>query len=136
MLFTIPVLMFLVSCFLYCRHFYCSDEEEEQAVDATARMSTSRTLIVSEAQHDGDESSPPQQDIVQPSLVESPRASPLKGARMEPSKDSIQFPGGSSTPSLDDVNLKSFNISIILNVHRIYIGYIDFVFLLDRFSSL
>ena len=86
---------FDVSCLLLFipPPFYCSDEEEEQAVDATARTSTSRTLIVSEAQHDGDESSPPQQDIVQPSLVESPRASPLKGARIEPSRDSIQFPG-------------------------------------------
>ncbi|KAK1627059.1 hypothetical protein QYE76_001374 [Lolium multiflorum] len=98
-----------------------SDEEEEQAVDATARTSTSRTLIVSEAQHDGDESSPPQQDIVQPSPVESPRASPLKGARMEPSRDSIQFPGGSSTPSLDDPLMKEF-----IRLGTQFVGYRDY----------
>ncbi|KAK1664039.1 hypothetical protein QYE76_052198 [Lolium multiflorum] len=98
-----------------------SDDEEELAVDATARTSTSRTLIVSEAQHDGDETSPPQQDIVQPPLVESPRASPSKGARIEPSKDSIQFPGGSSTPSLDDPLMKEF-----IRLGTQFVGYRDY----------
>ncbi|KAK1616998.1 hypothetical protein QYE76_022515 [Lolium multiflorum] len=98
-----------------------SDDEEEQAVDATARTSTSRTLIVSEAQHDGDETSPPQQDIVQPPPVESPQASPSKGARIEPSKDSIQFPGGSSTPSLDDPLMKEF-----IRLGTQFVGYRDY----------
>ncbi|KAK1693344.1 hypothetical protein QYE76_010041 [Lolium multiflorum] len=35
------------------------DEEEDAPIDATARTSTSRTLVVSEAQPDGDETSPP-----------------------------------------------------------------------------
>ncbi|KAK1665194.1 hypothetical protein QYE76_053353 [Lolium multiflorum] len=98
-----------------------SDEEEEQAVDATARTSTSRTLIVSEAQHDGDETSPPQQDIVQPPPVESPRASPSKRARIEPSKEPIQFPGGSSTPSLDDPLMKEF-----IRLGTQFVGYRDY----------
>ncbi|KAK1651029.1 hypothetical protein QYE76_068834 [Lolium multiflorum] len=97
------------------------DDEEEQAVDATARTSTSRTLIVSEAQHDGDETSPPQQDIVQPPLVESPRASPSKGERIEPSRDAIQFPGGSSTPSLDDPLMKEF-----IRLGTQFVGYRDY----------
>ncbi|KAK1649011.1 hypothetical protein QYE76_066816 [Lolium multiflorum] len=98
-----------------------SDDEEEQTVDATARTSTSRTLIVSEAQHDGDETSPPQQDIVQPPPVESPRASPSKRARIEPSKESIQFPGGSSTPSLDDPLMKEF-----IRLGTQFVGYRDY----------
>ncbi|KAK1660270.1 hypothetical protein QYE76_048429 [Lolium multiflorum] len=97
------------------------DEEEEQPVDAAARMSTSRTLVVSEAQHDGDETSPPQQDIVQPSPVESPRASPPKRARVEPSKEPIQFPGSSSTPSLDDPLMKEF-----IRLGTQFVGYRDF----------
>ncbi|KAK1613234.1 hypothetical protein QYE76_036907 [Lolium multiflorum] len=97
------------------------DEEEEQPVDAAARTSTSRTLIVSEAQHDGDETSPPQQDIVQPPPVESPRASPPKRARVEPSKEPIQFPGSSSTPSLDDPLMKEF-----IRLGTQFVGYRDF----------
>ncbi|KAK1677375.1 hypothetical protein QYE76_038223 [Lolium multiflorum] len=97
------------------------DEEEEQTVDAAARTSTSRTLIVSEAQHDGDEISPPQQDIVQPPPVESPRASPSKRTRVEPSKESIQFPGGSSTPSLDDPLMKEF-----IRLGTQFVGYRDY----------
>ncbi|KAK1696774.1 hypothetical protein QYE76_013471 [Lolium multiflorum] len=97
------------------------DEEEEQAVDAAARTSTSRTLIVSEAQHDGDETSPPQQDIVQPPPVESPRASPSKRTRIEPSKESIQFPDGSSTPSLDDPLMKEF-----IRLGTQFVGYRDY----------
>ncbi|KAK1653498.1 hypothetical protein QYE76_071303 [Lolium multiflorum] len=37
------------------------DEEEDAPIDETARTSTSRTLVVSEARPDGDETSPPQQ---------------------------------------------------------------------------
>ncbi|KAK1609637.1 hypothetical protein QYE76_033310 [Lolium multiflorum] len=40
------------------------DEEENTPIDATARTSTSRTLVVSEAQPDGDETSPPQQPFM------------------------------------------------------------------------
>ncbi|KAK1664824.1 hypothetical protein QYE76_052983 [Lolium multiflorum] len=40
------------------------DEEEDAPIDATARTSTSRTLVVSEAQPDGDETSPPQQPFM------------------------------------------------------------------------
>ncbi|KAK1627607.1 hypothetical protein QYE76_001922 [Lolium multiflorum] len=38
------------------------DEEEDAPIDETARTSTSRTLVVSEARPDGDETSPPQQN--------------------------------------------------------------------------
>jgi hypothetical protein len=39
--------------------FHCSgDEEETPAIDTTARTSTSRTLVVSEVQVEGEESSP------------------------------------------------------------------------------
>ncbi|KAK1604704.1 hypothetical protein QYE76_028377 [Lolium multiflorum] len=42
------------------------DEEEDAPIDATARTSTSRTLVVSEAHPDGDETLPPQQNLEHP----------------------------------------------------------------------
>ncbi|KAK1649878.1 hypothetical protein QYE76_067683 [Lolium multiflorum] len=97
------------------------DEEEEQPIDATAKTSTSRTLVVSEAHHDGDETSPPQQDIVQPPPVESPRASSPKKARVESSREPIQFPSSSSTPSLDDPLMKEF-----IRLGTQFVGYRDY----------
>ncbi|KAK1607236.1 hypothetical protein QYE76_030909 [Lolium multiflorum] len=51
------------------------DEEEDAPIDATARTSTSRTLVVSEAHPDGDETSPPQQNLEHPTPAVSPQAS-------------------------------------------------------------
>ncbi|KAK1695111.1 hypothetical protein QYE76_011808 [Lolium multiflorum] len=42
------------------------DEEEDAPIDETARTSTSRTLVVSEARPDGDETSPPPQNPEHP----------------------------------------------------------------------
>jgi hypothetical protein len=96
-------------CFLSCLFICCSGDEEENApIDATARTSTSRPLVVSEAQPDGDETSPPQQNTEHPTPVESPRASSPKRARLEPAKEPILFSGGSTTPSLDDVSFSLF----------------------------
>ncbi|KAK1608000.1 hypothetical protein QYE76_031673 [Lolium multiflorum] len=57
------------------------DEDENPPIDATARTSKSRTLVVSEAQPDGDETSPHQQDIEHPTPIASPRASSPMRAR-------------------------------------------------------
>ena len=74
--------------FLTLSPFYCSgDEDENPPIDATARTSTSHTLVVSEAQPDGEETSPPQQDIELTAPIVSPRASAPKRARVEPAKD-------------------------------------------------
>ncbi|KAK1648830.1 hypothetical protein QYE76_066635 [Lolium multiflorum] len=52
---------------LYDAALISSDDEEEDApIDETARTSTSRTLVVSEARPDGDETSPPQQNPEHP----------------------------------------------------------------------
>ncbi|KAK1661806.1 hypothetical protein QYE76_049965 [Lolium multiflorum] len=96
------------------------DEDEDTPIDATARTSTSRTLVVSESRPDGDETSPPQQNIEQPPPVESPRASSPKRARVEPSKEPIQFPGSSLTPSLDDPLMKEF-----IRLGTQFVGYRD-----------
>ncbi|KAK1662777.1 hypothetical protein QYE76_050936 [Lolium multiflorum] len=52
---------------LYDAALVSSDDEEEDApIDETARTSTSRTLVVSEARPDGDETSPPPQNPERP----------------------------------------------------------------------
>ena len=85
--------------------FYCSgDEDENPPIDATARTSTSRTLVVSEAQPDGDETSPPQQDIEHPTPIASPRAPSPKRARVELAKEPTLPIDSSTTPSMDDVS--------------------------------
>ncbi|KAK1615073.1 hypothetical protein QYE76_020590 [Lolium multiflorum] len=96
------------------------DEDENTHIDATARMSTSRTLVDSEAQPDGDETSPPRQNTEHPTPVESPRASSPKRARVEPSKEPILFTGGSATPSLDDPLMKEF-----IRLGTQFVGYRD-----------
>ncbi|KAK1603434.1 hypothetical protein QYE76_016432 [Lolium multiflorum] len=84
------------------------DEDESPPIYVTARTSTSRTLVISEAQPDGDETSTPQQDIELTAPVVSPRASSPKRARVEPAKEPTQLIGGSTTPSLDDPLMKEF----------------------------
>ncbi|KAK1615873.1 hypothetical protein QYE76_021390 [Lolium multiflorum] len=96
------------------------DEDENPPIDTTARTSTSRTLVVSEAQPDGDETSPPQQDIEQPTLVASPRASSPTRARVEPVKEPTLLIGGSTTPSMDDPLMKEF-----IRLGTQFIGYRD-----------
>ncbi|KAK1628990.1 hypothetical protein QYE76_003305 [Lolium multiflorum] len=96
------------------------DEEENAPIDATARTSTSRTLVVSEAQPDGDETSPPQQNTEHPTPVESPRASSPKRARVEPAKEPLLLTGSSTTPSLDDPLMKEF-----IRLGTQFVGYRD-----------
>jgi hypothetical protein len=84
--------------------FYSGDEDENPPIDVTARTSTSRTLVISEAQPDADETSPPQQNIEHPTPVASPRASSPKRARVEPVEEPTLLIGGSTTPSMDDVS--------------------------------
>ncbi|KAK1632725.1 hypothetical protein QYE76_007040 [Lolium multiflorum] len=96
------------------------DEDENPPIDATARTSMSRTLVVSDAQPDGDETSPPQQDIEHPTPVASPRASSPKRARVEPAKEPTPLIGGSTTPSMDDPLMKEF-----IRLGTIFVRYRD-----------
>ncbi|KAK1699367.1 hypothetical protein QYE76_016064 [Lolium multiflorum] len=96
------------------------DEDENPPMDVTARTSTSRTLVISEAQPDGDETSTPQQDLELTAPVVSPRASSPKRARVEPAKEPTQLIGGSTTPSLDDPLMKEF-----IRLGTQFVGYRD-----------
>ncbi|KAK1684753.1 hypothetical protein QYE76_045601 [Lolium multiflorum] len=86
-----------------------SDEEgDNPAIDVTARTSTSRTLVVSEAQPDGDETSTPQQGIELTAPAASPRAPSPKRARVEPVEEPTQLSGGFTTSSLNDPLMNEF----------------------------
>jgi hypothetical protein len=61
-------------------------------------------LVVSEAHPDGDETSPPQQDLEHPTPAVSPRAPSPKKARLESSKEPTMLSGCSSTPLMEEVS--------------------------------
>ncbi|KAK1644188.1 hypothetical protein QYE76_061993 [Lolium multiflorum] len=84
------------------------DEEETPAIDATARTSTSHTLVVSDVQVEGEESSPPQQNTDAPTPPASPLVPSPKKARVESITEPTLQLGSSSTPLLDDPLIKEF----------------------------
>ena len=115
--------------------FYCSgDEDEDPPFDATARTSTSRTLVVSEAQPDGDETSPPQQDIEHPTPIASPRAPSPKRARVELAKEPTLPIDSSTTPSMDDVSSLLLLCSEFFNAVDSPLFLLLFCLLLSNFS--
>ena len=128
----------LTILFIVLSPFYSDVEDEIQPIDATARTGTSRTLVVSEAHPDGDETSPPQQDAEHPTPVASPRASSPKRARVERAKEPLLLAGSSTTPSLDDVSFSLFffrtfqhlstPLCFLCKSCRTFPSYIDFSF--------
>ena len=102
--------LFLYSKIFFYLAFYAApfnrsgDEEEVPAFDATARTSTSHTLVVSEVQVEGEESSPPQQNLDAPTPPSSPLVPSPKRTRVETITEPTLQLGSSSTPLLDDVS--------------------------------
>jgi hypothetical protein len=74
-----------------------------------ARTSTSRTLVVSDAHPEVEETSPPQHNVEHPTPPASPRASSPKRARIEPVEEPTQLSGGFTTSSLNDVSLIQYS---------------------------
>jgi hypothetical protein len=80
------------------------DEEEVPAFDVAARTSTSHTLVVSETPVEGEESSPPQQNVGAPTPPSSPLVPLPKRTRVETITEPALQLGSSSSPLLDDVS--------------------------------
>ncbi|KAK1687134.1 hypothetical protein QYE76_047982 [Lolium multiflorum] len=97
------------------------EEEEEPAANATAPMSTSHTLAVSETHRTAEETSTPHPDPQRPSPATSPRASSPKRARIELGEQFF-LAGISATPSLDDPLMQPF-----INLGAQFIGYRNIV---------
>ncbi|KAK1618354.1 hypothetical protein QYE76_023871 [Lolium multiflorum] len=107
---------------LYGAALVSSDDEEENApVDETARTSTSHTLVVSEARPDGDEASPPPQNLEHPRPAQSPQAPSPKRARVETTKETTILTGCSSTSLMEEPFMKE-----LVRFGTQFIGYRDY----------
>ncbi|KAM0931008.1 hypothetical protein ACQ4PT_000590 [Festuca glaucescens] len=96
-----------------------SGDEEEPAVNVTAPMSTSQTLVLSETHHMAEETSPPEQDLQRTTLVASPQAPSPKRARIEIGEEHNTV-GSSATPPLDDPLMQHF-----ISLGTQFVGYRD-----------
>ncbi|KAK1695538.1 hypothetical protein QYE76_012235 [Lolium multiflorum] len=103
------------------------DKDENPPIDSTARTSTSRTLIVSEAQPDGDETSPHQQDIEHPTPIASPRASSPKRARVDTTKEPTMLIGCSTNPLMEEPFMKE-----LIRFGTQFVGYRDYAAKLEE----
>jgi hypothetical protein len=104
--------MYYVMNILMLSFVYSGDEEEEPAVNVTAPMSTSQTLVLSETHPTAEETSPPEQDLQRSTPAASPRASSPKRARIELGEEH-NIVASSATPPLDDVSILSTPVCIL-----------------------
>jgi hypothetical protein len=111
-----PSLAHKLRCPFFFLYFSCKyshfifvgsgEEEEEPAANVLAPMSTSNTVVLSEARRATEETSPPQhQDLKMSTPAVSPRAPSPKRPRIELGEIHNFVAGSSTTPPLDDVSL-------------------------------
>ncbi|KAK1646648.1 hypothetical protein QYE76_064453 [Lolium multiflorum] len=97
------------------------DEEEVPAFDVAARTSTSHTLVVSEAPVEGEETSPPQQNIGASTPPSSPLVPSPKRARVETIPEPALQLSNSSNPLLNDPMIKE-----LIRIGAQFIGYREY----------
>ncbi|KAK1663942.1 hypothetical protein QYE76_052101 [Lolium multiflorum] len=97
------------------------DEEEVPASDVAARTSTSQTLVASETPVEGEESSPPQQNIGAATPPSSPLVPSPKRARIETIPEPTLQLSSSSNPLLDDPMIKE-----LFRIGAQFIGYREY----------
>ncbi|KAK1609238.1 hypothetical protein QYE76_032911 [Lolium multiflorum] len=97
------------------------DEEEVPAFDVAARTSTSHTLVLSETPVEGDESSPPQQNVGASTPPSSPLVPSPKRARVETIPEPTLQLSNSSNPLLDDPMIKE-----LIRIGAQFIGYREY----------
>ncbi|XP_071681728.1 uncharacterized protein [Lolium perenne] len=105
----------------YVESLISSDDEETPTLDVAARTSTSHTLVISEKPVEGEESSPPQQNVDTSTPPSSPRAPSPKRARVEKIVDPAPQLGSSSTLLLDDPMIKE-----LLRIGSQFVGYREY----------
>ncbi|XP_071678718.1 uncharacterized protein [Lolium perenne] len=105
----------------YIESIISSDDEETPTLDVAARTSTSHTLVISEKPVEGEESSPPQQNVDTSTPPSSPRAPSPKRARVEKIVDPAPQLGSSSTLLLDDPMIKE-----LLRIGSQFVGYREY----------
>ncbi|KAK1604882.1 hypothetical protein QYE76_028555 [Lolium multiflorum] len=99
-----------------------SDEEEEvPTADVAARTSTSHTLVASETPVEGEETSPPRQNVDTATPPSSPRAPLSKRARTEIIPEPTLQLSSSSNPLLEDPMIKD-----LLRIGAQFVGYREY----------
>ncbi|KAK1685945.1 hypothetical protein QYE76_046793 [Lolium multiflorum] len=97
------------------------DEEEVPTVDVAPRTSTSHTLLASDTLVEGEESSPPQRNVVTTTPPASPLAPSPKRTRIETILEPAPQLGSSSTLLLDDPMIKD-----LIRIGSQFIGYREY----------
>ncbi|KAK1666766.1 hypothetical protein QYE76_054925 [Lolium multiflorum] len=97
------------------------DEEEVPTADVAARTSTSHTLVASETPVEGEETSPPQQNVGAATPPSSPLVPSPKRARVETIPEPTLQLSSSSNPLLDDPTIKE-----LLRIGAQFVGYRDY----------
>ncbi|KAK1630742.1 hypothetical protein QYE76_005057 [Lolium multiflorum] len=106
----------------YVESLISSDEEEEVPVtDVAPRTSTSRTVLVSDTLVEGDETSPPQPNVVTTTPPSSPLAPSPKRARVEMIIEPPPQLSSSSSQLLDDPMIKD-----LIRIGSQFIGYREY----------
>ncbi|KAK1685147.1 hypothetical protein QYE76_045995 [Lolium multiflorum] len=97
------------------------DEEVVPASDVAARTSTSHTLVASETPVEGEETSPPQQNVGAATPPSSPLVPSPKRARIDTIPEPTLQLSSSSSPLLDDPMIKE-----LLCIGAQFVGYRDY----------
>ncbi|KAK1684700.1 hypothetical protein QYE76_045548 [Lolium multiflorum] len=97
------------------------DEEEVPTLDVAARTSTSHTLIISETPVEGEESSPPQQNVGATTPPSIPLVPSPKRTRVETIPEPTLQLGSSSNSLLDDPMIKE-----LVRIGAKFIGYREY----------
>ncbi|KAK1620932.1 hypothetical protein QYE76_026449 [Lolium multiflorum] len=106
----------------YLESLVSSDDEEEiPTVDVAPRTSTSHTLLASDTLVEGEESSPPQRNVITTTPPSSPLAPSPKRTRVETIIEPAPQLGGSSTLLLDDPMIKE-----LIRIGSQFIGYREY----------
>ncbi|KAK1664204.1 hypothetical protein QYE76_052363 [Lolium multiflorum] len=97
------------------------DEEVVPASNVAARTSTSHTLVASETPVEGEETSPPQQNVGAATPPSSPLVPSPKRARVDTIPEPTLQISSSSSPLLDDPMIKE-----LLRIGAQFVGYRDY----------
>ena len=96
---------------------HSDDEEETPTVDVAPLTSTSHTLLASDTLVEGEETSPPQRDVITTTPPSSPLAPSPKRTRIETIIEPAPQLGSSSTLLLDDVSFFSLFFLFLADIY-------------------
>ncbi|KAK1664679.1 hypothetical protein QYE76_052838 [Lolium multiflorum] len=105
----------------YLETLISSDDEVVPNVDVAARTSTSHTLVASETPVEGEETSPPRQNVGAATPPSSPLVPSPKRARVETIPEPTLPSSSSSNPLLDDPMIKD-----LIRIGSQFIGYREY----------